>query len=178
MAEVNTLARPYANAVFDLANGSSSLQEWSEVLARLAALVAHPDMKPLLGNPLVSESQLSALVVAACDDQMTEEANNLVRLLVRRRRLALAPAIAELYEQRYAEAEQRVAVEVHSAVELSEKRKERLALVLETRLQRDVEMACVVDPDIIGGVMIRSGDMVIDHSVREQLRQLRKTVDR
>src|SRR5699024_6507846 len=137
-----------------------------------------PDLRQLLGNPLVAEEQLVALIVDVCGEKLTKEGRNLVQLLIQRRRFALAPAMAELFEERRAVLEQRVAVEVHSAVELSQERKASLAEALKRRLQRDVEMNCVIDPKIIGGVLVQSGDMVIDHSVRGQLLQLKHAVDR
>lgn len=178
MAEINTLARPYAKAVFEQASAQDRLSDWSDMLALLAGVIGNEDMRLLIGNPQLSGPQLVDLITGVCGDRLDDEACNLVRLLAEKHRLELLPAIATLYEERRAEAERRMEVQVYSAVELPQDRRDALAKALESRLNRDVELDCRTDPELMGGVLIRAGDLIIDRSVREQLHQLMRSINR
>lgn len=104
--------------------------------------------------------------------QLDEEARNFVRLLVDYRRLSLLPEIRELYETMRAEAEGRLEVDVRTAFPLDARQREMLVAALKRRFGREVNLAETVDPDLIGGVEIRAGDLVIDGSVRGRLAAL------
>jgi F-type H+-transporting ATPase subunit delta len=119
MAETQTLARPYAEAVFELAESQGRLDEWSQALNALSTIVSNPDVAMLLNNPEVADSRLAEVVIEIGSEDLDDSSENLVRLLVANGRLGLAPAIATLYEQRKAQAEHRVDVSVTSAVEFS-----------------------------------------------------------
>lgn len=176
MAEERTLARPYAEAVFDLARAGDALQRWSEALETLAAIVANPDVAALIGNPRVTDEQLAAALIDIAGDALDDKGRNLVRLLADNGRLPLMPAIAEQFAVRRAAAENRVEVEVTAAQALDEMQQNRLVEALKAHLHRDVSLHCRSDAGLIGGAVIRAGDMVIDGSVRAQLARLDQTL--
>ena len=176
MAETQTLARPYAEAVFELAESQGRLDEWSQALNALSTIVSNPDVAMLLNNPEVADSRLAEVVIEIGSDDLDDSSENLVRLLVANGRLGLAPAIATLYEQRKAQAEHRVDVSVTSAVEFSEEQRSALAKSLEKRLDRSVRLTFEQDEDVIGGAVIRAGDLVIDGSLRAQLERMRQSL--
>lgn len=172
MAELRTLARPYAEAVFDLAENAGRLGEWSEALAALAAIVNHRDVAALIGNPRVDDARLANAVVDIVGDRLDDAGRNLVRLLAEKGRLPLLPAVAEHYDALRAAAESRVDAVVTAASEISEEQRKALAQALEKRLSRNVNLSADVDPGLIGGAVIRAGDLVIDGSVRAHLARL------
>tara|TARA_B100002049_G_C16020554_1_gene350052 strand:+ start:432 stop:968 length:537 start_codon:yes stop_codon:yes gene_type:complete len=176
MAEMQTLARPYADAVFELAEAQGQLDDWSQALTALSAIVSNEDVVLLMDNPEIADSRMADVVIEVGDSDLNEGARNLVRLLVENDRLSLAPAIATLYEQRKADAEHRVDVRVTSAVEFSEEQRSALAKSLEKRLDRSVRLTFEQDENVIGGAVIRAGDMVIDGSLRAQLERMRQSL--
>jgi F-type H+-transporting ATPase subunit delta len=176
MAETQTLARPYAEAVLELAESQGRLDEWSQALNALSTIVSNPDVAMLLNNPEVADSRLAEVVIEIGSEDLDDSSENLVRLLVANGRLGLAPAIATLYEQRKAQAEHRVDVSVTSAVEFSEEQRSALAKSLEKRLDRSVRLTFEQDEDVIGGAVIRAGDLVIDGSLRAQLERMRQSL--
>jgi F-type H+-transporting ATPase subunit delta len=172
MAERITIARPYAKAVFMLAQGAGRLPQWSEALQAAASVVADPRVQALLGNPGISPEQLAALVTGVAGAGLDEQARNFIRTLAANRRLGFLPEIAARYEQLRAEAERTVDVTVTSAVELSAEQKTRYAEAMRKRLAREVRLHCELDPSLLGGAMVRADDLVIDGSVRAGLSQL------
>ncbi|ROR34332.1 F0F1 ATP synthase subunit delta [Inmirania thermothiophila] len=172
MAELITVARPYARAVFELARERGELELWSRRLQDLAAVAATPEVAALVRSPRVGKERVYALLVELVGEQLGAEGRNLLRLLVENRRLALLPAIAEAYEALRMEAEGRVRAEVVSARPLEEAQAERIRAALERRLGRKVELGHRVDESLIGGAVIRAGDLVIDGSVRGRLQRL------
>lgn len=178
MAENVTLARPYAQAVFELAVSGDELAAWSERLSLLRQVVEHPDMQALLGNPRVSAEQVLEVIIAACGEGLGDAGRNLVRLLSDNGRLEVVPEIVDEYEGMRADAERVIDVDVQSAVTLSEESKAALSKALSKRLQRQVKLRCEVDPALVGGAVIRAGDQVIDGSVRAQLQQLAYALSR
>lgn len=174
MAELRTLARPYAEAVFELAG--DDLAAWSEALDALAAIAGNEDVAALIGNPRVDDGALAETIVAIAGDALKkaggDRAANLVRLLAENDRLRLLPEIAAQYADLRAAAENRVDVEVRAAGELGEAQRKALAAALEKRLARQVSLSYTIDENLIGGAVIRAGDLVIDGSVRAQLARL------
>lgn len=172
MAEIRTAARPYAEAVFELARARDRYARWSEALAALGAVVADPQVAALARDPRVPRERLAALLIDVLGSQLDEEGRNFVRLLVDYRRLPLVPAIRELYEAMRAEAEGRVEVDVRTAFPLEDRQREMLVAALRRRFGREVNLVVTVDPALIGGIEIRAGDLVIDGSVRGRLAAL------
>jgi F-type H+-transporting ATPase subunit delta len=169
MAEIATLARPYAEAVFKLADETGRLDDWSGWLATLAAVAENPDVRGCLGNPQVSAPQLVALVLAGFGAEPPAEPRNLVELLVRNRRLELAPEIRDQFESLKLEREGVIDARVESAFPLDQAELAALVAGLERRFKRKIRPQVRVAPELIGGARITVGDEVIDGSVRAKL---------
>jgi F-type H+-transporting ATPase subunit delta len=172
MAEKSTVARPYALAAFELARESKDLAKWSEML-QFAALVACDDsMQKYIGNPHVSREALSKLFINICAEQLTDLGKNFIKVLIENKRLDVLPEIAMLYEQHRAEAERTIDAEVISAFPLSAAQQSMLVEKLKQRLGRDVKLIAKVDTNLLGGAIVRAGDLVIDGSVNGQIDKL------
>lgn len=178
MAELRTLARPYAEAAFDLARGQDRLPAWDEALNGLATIVAHPDVHRLLGNPQLTDTEVADAVIGIAADDLDGGLTNLVRLLAEKARLGLMPGIAEHFAELRAAAENRVDVTVTAADEVSTAQQQALKQALEQRLARNVDLTTEVDAELIGGAVVRAGDTVIDGSVRAHLARLSNVVAR
>jgi F-type H+-transporting ATPase subunit delta len=172
MAERITIARPYAKAIFAQARAGKRLEAWSAVLQLGAAISADPRVKGLFGNPHVSPEQLAGLYTDIGGDQLDSDARNLLATLAANRRLGYLPEIARSYEQFRAEHERVIDVTVTSAVELSPQQRERLTAALRKRLDREVRLHTELNPALLGGAVLRAGDLVIDGSITSGLAQL------
>lgn len=166
------LARPYARAVFELAKSQGNYQSWSDSLALMAAVVDNDTMRSLLDNPRLTRSGAADLVIRACGEDIGAAEKNLVTMLAENDRLAQLPMIAALYSSFRDEAEGTVEAEVISAKPLSDAQKAAIIEALRNRLGRDVQLNCSVNEDLVGGAVIRAGDLIIDGSAVEHLRQL------
>ncbi|GAB4124027.1 MAG: F0F1 ATP synthase subunit delta [Sideroxydans sp.] len=169
MSQAITTARPYAQAAFEEAQKQSALPSWSALLTDLAEAVQMPEVAALLDNPKVSKVQLAGLMEALIGTHANTQQKNFVRILVENQRLRVLPEIAAMYEMLKAEAEKSVNVVVESAFELSTAQQEKIAAAMKKRLGREIKLACNVNKDLLGGVVIRAGDKVIDGSVRTRL---------
>ena len=176
MAELHTLARPYAKAAFELAHESRALGQWSQTLKTLSGAVADTKVAALLGNPRLSRSDVAAVLTAALGDKLDTQARNFVRLLAENGRIAVLPAIADEYEALRAEAEKRVEVEITTAAAVGEAQQQKLLGALGKRLSRELQVSWKIDPALVAGAVIRAGDLVIDGSVSGELAQLRQAV--
>jgi F-type H+-transporting ATPase subunit delta len=173
MAENVTLARPYAEAAFQLAKSGNALAGWSDVLSRLSSVVARPEMEECIGNPRLSPEQLAQL----CLDVATAEATpglsvdqqNFVRVLAENERLIVLPEIAELFNQLKHGQEGVKDAEITSAFALDEATLNKLVSDLERKFGCAIHASVKVDAELIGGVRIAIGDEVIDASVRGKL---------
>ncbi len=172
MAELTTLARPYAKAVFSEAEQAKTLDAWSKDLALLSACVADSKVAEFLMYPSLTVQQQADTVIEVCGDQLTSAAKNLVVILAENKRLVLLPEIFELYEELKAELENTVDVVVTAAQPLTDEQAEKLVAALKAKLQRDVRMTSEVDESLIGGAIIRAGDLVIDGSLTGRLSKL------
>ena len=198
MAEKQTLARPYAEAVFALARDRSELKKWSEKLAFFAVVAADERVRQLAGNPRVNRAHFLDLVLGICSDvqgstsvagapsgeansahrksgatkQVDEQGSNFIRLLVENRRLDLVPDIQRQYESLKAEAEARVEATVISALPLEAAQLKTIGEALKRKLGREVNLTAQTDKALMGGVVIHAGDLVIDGSVRGRLAEL------
>ncbi|MBS1201970.1 MAG: synthase subunit delta [Chromatiaceae bacterium] len=170
--ELTTIARPYAEAVFERAKETGQLESWSRALGLLGAAATDPQVAPQIANPNVPRGRIRDLLIEVCGDALPGEVANLVRLLADNGRLAVIPEIAELFEARR-EADQGVRqIQVRSAFPLGEAERQAIAEAMARRLGGQVELTVEEDPALIGGVEIRAGDLVIDDSVRGKLKQL------
>lgn len=173
MAEKATIARPYAKAAFEYARQHGTLPRWSEALATASAVVADSQVAPLLGNPHVTPQQLVQLIAEIGGEGVVDErVRHFLETLAVNRRLNVLADIAAMFEVMRAEIENVADVEVTSAVELDEAQRQRLSAALRKRLNCDVRLHCVVDPALVGGAVVRSGDMVIDGSLKARLARL------
>jgi len=172
MAEKVTIARPYARAAFEYASMHKALGRWSELLATASAVVADERIERLLTNPRVAPDQLVALIADIAGASVDEHGRNFLNMLAQNRRLGLLPEIAASFEVLRAEVENIADVQITSAIALSEAQRERLAAALKKRLQREVRLHCDVDASLIGGAVVRSGDLVIDGSLKAGLERL------
>jgi F-type H+-transporting ATPase subunit delta len=172
MAEKMTVARPYARAVFEIAREDDRLAGWSEVLQRGSAAVEDERIQALIGNPAVSRRALAELFIELSGDAAGDSGPNFLRLLADNGRMAWLPEIAAEYELLRAEAENVVDVQLTSAVELDEAQREDFAASLRKRLGRQVRLHCDTDTKLLGGAIIRAGDLVIDGSLFGRLERL------
>ena len=172
MQEKTTIARPYAQAVFETASEESKLSEWSEMLGLLDAVVSDAQLQAVLTNPKLDATALSDLVLGVCGESLDEKGSNLVKVLANARRLVIVPEINKLFEQLRAEAEGVIEVAVTSAYELAADQQAAISEAMAKRLGRKVEITSDIDDSLIGGVVIRAGDSVIDASVKGRLKAL------
>jgi len=172
MAEASTVARPYAQAAFMYAAEQRALGEWSDMLGLLATVAADADMASLIESPILTERQLADLVIDICGDRLSEHGANFVRILAANRRLELLPEIAAMFEIQRQEAEGTVKAELVSAYPATEEQQARIIESLRRRLGKDIELSCSTDASLLGGAIIRAGDLVIDGSVRGKLERL------
>jgi len=176
MAELSTLARPYAKAVFELARDEGKLAEWSALLAGLAAAVRDKQVAAAIGHPAVGRGQLADVLVQVMGGKASEHGKNLLKLLSEYSRLKLAPMLAEQFEALRAEHEQRVEVEIVSAAPVDAAQQQALVAAVKKKLARDVNVQWKTDPTLIAGARIRAGDTVIDGSISGELARLRQAL--
>jgi len=176
MSDNTTAARPYARAVFETAQGDSSQAKWSELLVFLTGVVNNPEMIDALESPHMGAAAKGELLMDICGDSLTEANRNFIKLLAENGRLKLLPEIAETYEQLRAEAESKVEATVTSAYPLSDAQQQAITAALKKRLGCDVTLVADTDASLIGGVVIRAGDLVIDGSAHAKLAALAQTL--
>ena len=169
MSELNTVARPYAQAAFDLARESSTLAQWSNMLGFAAAVSVDSAMREAIDSPSLLVTEQADLFAQVCGDQLDDQGRNFVKLLAENRRLTLFPEIAALYEDLRADAEGTLEATVISAKPMSDAQQQEMASALKARFDRDVVLKVEVDESMVGGAIIRAGDTVIDGSVRGKL---------
>ncbi len=172
MAELTTLARPYAKAAFEYARNGRVLGEWHEQLQTLAAAAADSRMQALLRDPSRGGQQLADLLADVCGDAISGPVRNFLTVLAENKRLGLLPQITVLFAGYKANFEKSVDVEVVSAFELEDAMTQKLAAALGKRFEREVNVHNTTDASLLGGVLIRAGDLVIDGSVRGRLNKL------
>lgn len=172
MAERITTARPYAKAIFALARESNSLANTAEGLSIGAQVVADPRVHELLGSPHVTPAQLAELVNGIAGAKLDEHGRNFIALLAQNRRLGFLPEIAALFEQMKAEVENAVDVEVTAATALTPEQESRYAAALQKKLGRQVRLHTKVDGSLLGGAVLKAGDLVIDGSIKGRLERL------
>ena len=172
MAEQVTVARPYAEAVFRLASQGSALSEWSDMLSFMAAVATDDQMRALVGNPKVPAAELERLFLAVSEKSLSEQGRNLVKILIENGRLELLPFIRDLYEALKAEHEGELEANIVSAFPLSDTQVAELTAKLEARFKRKVKAKASQDAELVGGVRITVGDVVIDGSVASQLQKM------
>lgn len=169
MAENVTLARPYAEATYQLALAGNALAEWSDLLARTVAVAAHPEMRACVDNPRMLAGDLTQMFVDAVDGSLTADQKSFVRLLVENRRLGVVSEIRDLYLELKNAHEGVKDAQITSAFPLDDASLTQLVADLEQRFKCKIQATVDVDPELIGGARIAVGDQVIDASVRGKL---------
>jgi F-type H+-transporting ATPase subunit delta len=177
MAELTTIARPYAKAAFQFALESNALAEWSKTLAQLALIVCDETVKAFLSRPNLSPEQKIDALVSVAEEPVSEPVKNLLQQLAKYKRLAALPQIFVLFDSLQAEHLKTADVSVSSAFALSKAELESLKVSLAKRLGRQVNLESTVDKSLIGGVVIHAGDLVIDASVKGKLAKLKNVLN-
>ena len=172
MAERATIARPYAKAAFEYARDAGAFAAWSQGLEAAAAIVSDPRVADLTMSPRWSAAELASLIVDVAAARLDPGMQNFVRVLAENRRLLVLPDIAAQYELLRAAVENTVEVDVVSAVALDAAQQAKLAAALTARLKRRVHMHNSVDAALLGGAIVRAGDLVIDGSLNGRLQRL------
>lgn len=172
MAELLTVARPYAKAAFEYARDHDALDSWSQALSFLSFAVADVNVRHRLSSPKLDSEQKVSLLVELIPEQQDDALQRFLTVLADQSRLMALASIAEQFEHLRAEHEQRVEVNVTSAYQLDSEQETKLANALKKRLNREISITTQVDKSLIGGVILRAGDTVIDGSVRGRLNRL------
>jgi len=178
MAEMITIARPYAEALFKLAIEKKVAPQWSDMLGLMAAVAHDPDMANLVGNPKVDRAQLSQIFESVCEGKLDEDARQLIRLLVENHRIPALPAIRDQFEALCHQHEGILDAQITSAFSISGPELDALVKGLEKRFGRKIRAEVTVDAALIGGVKVTVGDLVIDGSVRARIDQMAVAIKR
>ena len=176
MIEPTTLARPYARAAFQHAVDSGAVDSWYGALQSLAAVVAEPTVGEVLDDPASTALQRANTVSAVLGDDMPPGVAQFVAVMAENHRLKLAAEGALLFAELKSALDAAANVTVTSAFDVPDATLEQLSATLTTKLGKTVDMTVEKDPSLIGGAIIRAGDMVIDGSVRGRLHKLATTL--
>ena len=177
MAELSTLARPYAKAAFEFANDQSVVSQWSTALATLAAVSADARVKKALENPAATNEQQVSLLTSLSEEGLDKTLVNLLEALAQNKRLALLAEISIQFDVLKAELEKELKVVVEAAYPLSDAAAKTLADKLRVKFGREVTLTSTVNNALIGGAIIRAGDVVIDGSVKGKLAKLAEAMN-
>lgn len=177
MAELVTMARPYAKAAFQAATDRNSLELWSEMLSFASAVAMEDKMKVVFDHPALTSEQKASAFADICGDKLNGEARNFVNVLAANGRLSLIPEIASLYEAFKAQKEMSVDVEIESAFELESAQQKMLAEALGKKLDRTVMVSSITNKDLLGGAIIRTQDLVIDASIRGKIIRMAEAIN-
>ena len=172
MSELSTLARPYAEAVFRIAQGESDLAGWSSRVATLAAIVSDALLARLNADPAVAADRVAALVIDVAGAELGERGASFVKVLAENGRLALLPVISEQFDTLKASAEGTLEATITSAQEMAQGQVDELVAGLRAKFNRAVNVQVAVDPELIGGAVIAIGDQVMDGSVKGRLQRM------
>lgn len=172
MANLYSIARPYAYAAFEAAHDANELSQWKAFLETAALIAKDKVLARILHNPEITTQKLYDLFADIMPSLLDEKRRNFLLLIAQNRRFSALPEIASLYKNYVAELEKMSNVRVITAVAIDDAYKKKLANALTKRIKRDVTLHCEIDPKIIGGAIIHIGDSVIDGSIRGKLTRL------
>jgi len=176
MAELSTLARPYARAAFEYAAQAGELQSWSESLSTAGSVAQQSNVVDLLSSPSVTAQQQATALIEICGDALDEKGQNFLTVLSENHRLQLLPEISLQFDILKANREKSVDVELIAAHELDAEQQQKLSEALSAKLERKVNMQVSLDKSLLGGAVIRAGDLVIDGSIRGRLAKLAESL--
>lgn len=169
MAELSTIARPYAEAAFEIASSKNALPAWSRMLGLVESVAVDARMRAALASPTLGDAEKESLFLSVCGDGLDADARSFVRVLIESDRIGLAREIREVFEKRKHEAEGVARATIESAMPVSGAELAALKSALERRFSKKVEATVTVNPALIGGARITVGDTVIDDSVAGKL---------
>ena len=172
MAELVTIARPYAEAIFALAKERDELSKWSDMLTLLVTVFDDPRIQAAIANPKVTKADIERLILAVCGEQIDANARNFIQLLVENGRLSAVAEIRRLFDLLKSEDEGIVDAQISSAFPLDGQELEKIVSLLSKRYQKNISPTVDVDSDLIGGITIQVGDKVWDASVRGRLQEM------
>ncbi len=176
MAEITTIARPYAEALFKLALDDATLAQWGDRLAEMSDIAANPDMRAVIINPKINDQALGELFTSLIKSPIDDEAKSFIRLLIDNGRLGVLPQISEQFRQLRDAHENVAEAAISSAFPLSDAQLTAMTATLEKRFGRKIKPTVRIDKDLIGGVRVAIGDEVLDASVRGQLQAMATTL--
>ena len=177
MAELSTVARPYTKAAFQTALEQKALDKWSEMLSLAAQASEDEQVAELLANPALPSEEKAGLILDICADKLDERGRNFIKLLAENKRLPVLPEISVLFDRLKAEQQKSVQIHVTSAFKLTQEQQTKLAQAIGKKLDREVEISAEIDKALIGGVVVRTEDIVIDGSVRGKLHKLAEAMN-
>jgi len=177
MSELTTAARPYAKAVFEIAEVTGSLDTWSEQLETLAAIASAEGSAELLNNPKVSADEKVSTFVEVANGSLNEQAVNLLKSLGENNRFALLPDLSLLFEDLKSEAQGEVEGDLIAAAEVTQEQYDAIVTALEKRLGRKVKLVTSIDASLMGGAIIRVGDLVIDGSIQGRFQSMKSSLN-
>lgn len=178
MADYASIARPYAKAVFDLAQETNAFEAWTDALATAAAVSQDEAFGELISDPRVDRSKLSDLLLDVCGKSVPDGGSNLFKLMVQNDRLQALPEVAAQFKELVAKAKELVNAQVFTAMALSDDQKKALSAALESKLGLKVSLTETIDPDLIGGAVVKAGDLVIDGSAKGRIEKLATALSR
>ena len=176
MAEISTIARPYAVAIFSLAKEEKTLSDWSDMLSLMRGIVENEDVNSFINDSKVLDTDREKLLLDVCGDKINTSGKNLIKLLVEYKRLLILSEITSLFEELKDKDEGVREAEIIMAEQPDKKLVDNLLQSLEKRFDKKIEGKVVIDKSIVGGTKIIVGDTVIDASVRGQLDNLAYTL--
>jgi F-type H+-transporting ATPase subunit delta len=176
VAELSTIARPYAEAVFKLAKQGNNFADWSKMLEFTSAISTDPTMQSMIGDPNVQSTDLEKTFLAVCEGKLNDDGKRMVRVLIDNNRLAILPAVRDQYELLKAAEQGEVEALVETAMPLNDTQVSELISMLKKRFKKEVRAKVTVNAGLIGGVKVTVGDVVIDASVRGRLDQMATTL--
>lgn len=171
MSEITT-ARPYAKAVFELADADKSYDQWTDNLQFLAAVASDAQVVPLFTTPSLRSEERGNAFLKLCEGNIDDKAANFVRILAENNRLSLLPSIAVLFKELSDNAQNIVDAMVSSAFEVTAEQQDAIQQALSAKLNKTIKVSSVIDETLMGGIVIRAGDMVIDGSIQNRIAQL------
>ena len=177
MAELATIARPYANAVFELAKRDNTLDQWAQMLAVVDATTQHDAVAQLLDSPDMPATAKAFRLAEVCGDELDDRGKKFLQSLAEHDRLPLITEVREQFEELRAEEQKSLDVEVISAFPLNDAQTEALKQALNKKFNKEIAIESRVDQHLIGGAVIRAGDTVIDGSIRGKLQKLAENLE-
>ncbi len=182
MSDYTTAARPYATAAYEVAYDSAdktnSLASWGDALVNLANVISDVQMRKLLDNPRLRKAQKGELVIQVLGDTLTVAQQNLVKLMAENDRLKLMPDVLKQFEVARSKAENKIEAQVTTAFKLTVKQTNELVKTLKNKLGCDISLTISIDKSLIGGIIIKAGDTIIDASMKSQLDSLSVSLGR